>query len=153
MSNVTAVPLAPVKRSYLVWLWAAIALAVVAAFLLARQGDAALLRESRGGGVVQTASGLRYKVIAPGSGGARPTVRDVALVNYQGRLLDGATFDKSQQPTPMPVIRGRARFLRGAETDAEGLQVPLLAAPCFGLWKQGSGGRSRRTPRSCSTWS
>ncbi len=101
--SVTAVPLRPVRRSYLVWIWVAVVAAVVVAALLARQGDAALLRESRGSGVVTTASGLQYKVIEPGQGGAHPTASDVALINYTGRLIDGTVFDKSQQPTPMPL--------------------------------------------------
>ncbi|HEU0067478.1 MAG TPA: FKBP-type peptidyl-prolyl cis-trans isomerase [Sphingomonas sp.] len=103
MSTVTAVPLHPVKRGYVVWIWLAIIVAVGTALLLARQGDAALLRESRGGSVVTTPSGLKYKVISPGSGGPRPTGTDVTLVNYEGRLLDGTTFDKSERPTPMPL--------------------------------------------------
>jgi hypothetical protein len=53
-------------------------------------------------GVKTTASGLQYKVLTPGTG-AHPTDTDVALINYEGKLLDGTTFDKSQQPTPMPV--------------------------------------------------
>ena len=53
-------------------------------------------------GVKTTASGLQYKVLTPGKG-KNPTDTDVALINYEGKLLDGTTFDKSQQPTPMPV--------------------------------------------------
>ena len=107
MSTVTAVPLQPVKRGYLVWLWLGIALALVAAWALARQGDPALLREARGSGVTTTASGLQYKVLKAGpAGAAHPTPADVALVSYEGRLLDGSTFDKSQQPVPFPVAPG-----------------------------------------------
>ena len=107
MSTVTAVPLQPVKRGYLIWLWLGIALALVSAFALARQGDPALLREARGGDVVTTPSGLQYKVVKAGApGGAHPTVTDVALVSYDGKLIDGSTFDKSQQPVPFPVAPG-----------------------------------------------
>ncbi len=113
--SVTAVPIRPVRRSYLVWIWVAVAVALVVAALLARQGDAALLREARGAGVVTTASGLQYKVIEPGQGGAHPTASDVALVNYTGRLIDGTVFDASKQPTPMPlssVLPGFAEALK-----------------------------------------
>lgn len=104
MSTVTAVPLRPVKRGYLIWLWLGIALALVSAFALARQGDDFLTRNARASGVVTTASGLQYRALEPGEpGAARPTDTDVALVNYEGKLLDGTTFDRSQQPTPMPV--------------------------------------------------
>ena len=113
--SVTAVPLRPVRRSYLIWIWVAVAAAIVVAALLARQGDAALVREARGPGVVTTASGLQYKVIEPGQGGPHPTATDVALINYTGRLIDGTVFEKSQQPAPMPlsgVLPGFAEALK-----------------------------------------
>ncbi len=113
--SVTAVPLRPVRRSYLVWIWVAVAAALVLAALLARQGDPALLREARGSGIVTTASGLQYKVIEPGQGGPHPTATDVALVNYTGRLIDGTVFDASKQPAPMPlsnVLPGFAEALK-----------------------------------------
>ena len=90
MSTVTAVPLQPVKRSYLVYLWVGIALACIAAFALARQGDDFLTRNARARGVVTTPSGLQYKVLQPGAPGApKPTDADVALINYEGKLLNG----------------------------------------------------------------
>ena len=100
--SVTAVPLQPVKRSYIWLLWIGIVVAVIAAFLLALQGDNFLTRNARAPGVTVTASGLQFKTLTPGKG-AHPTDSDVALINYEGKLLDGKTFDKSQQPTPMPV--------------------------------------------------
>lgn len=107
MSSVTAVPLRPVKRGYLIWLWLGLALALISAFALARQGDDFLKRNARATGVTVTASGLQYKVVEPGAPGApKPTDRDIALVNYEGKLLDGTTFDRSQQPTPFPVAPG-----------------------------------------------
>ena len=116
MSTVAAVPLQPVKRGYLVWLWLGILLACVSAYALARQGDPALVRESRGSGVVTTASGLQYKIVKLGDrNGAHPTATDVALIQYQGRLLDGTTFDKSERPTPLPlagVVPGFAEALK-----------------------------------------
>ncbi len=107
MSTVTAVPIPPVKRSYLVYLWIAIALACMGAFALAQQGEDFLTRNARATGVTTTASGLQYKVLKAAPGDApKPTDADVALVNYEGKLLDGTTFDKSQQPTPFPVAQG-----------------------------------------------
>ena len=100
--SVTAVPLQPVKRSYIWWLWIGIAVVVIAAFVLARQGDDFMTRNGRAAGVTVTASGLQYQVLTPGKG-PHPTDSDVALINYEGKLLNGTTFDKSQQPTPMPV--------------------------------------------------
>ena len=108
MSNVTAVPIPPVKRTYLVWLWLGIIVAMVGAAALAWQAPvdqaaAFLARNRHQPGVMQTASGVEYQVLKPGTGTATPTDDDVALINYEGTLTDGTTFDKSPQPTPMPV--------------------------------------------------
>ena len=100
--SVTAVPLQPVKRSYIWLLWIGIAVAVIGAFLLARQGDDLFTRSQRAWGVKTTSSGLKYEVLKAGTG-ASPTDTDVALVQYEGRLRNGKIFDKSQQPMPMPV--------------------------------------------------
>ena len=109
MSTITAVPLQPVKRRVLVYLWAGIVIAVLGAVALAWMGPSDpvasfLAKNRRASGVVQTASGLQYMILTPGKGGAKPTDQDVALVNYEGKLTNGTTFDKSQQPTPMPVV-------------------------------------------------
>ena len=42
-----------------------------------------------------TASGLQYKVLAPGNG-ASPAATDEVQVNYKGSLLDGTVFDASE---------------------------------------------------------
>lgn len=44
--------------------------------------------------VVTTASGLQYRVLAPGAG-ASPKPTDEVTVNYTGKLLDGTEFDSS----------------------------------------------------------
>lgn len=114
MSSVTAVPIPPTKRSYLVWLWIGIAVAVAAAVALAWFGtstppirgalpnDKFLAANKGQSGVIETASGLQYEVLKAGTG-ASPTDADVALVMYKGMLRDGTQFDASQQPTPLPV--------------------------------------------------
>ncbi|MGN6817509.1 MAG: FKBP-type peptidyl-prolyl cis-trans isomerase [Sphingomonas sp.] len=110
--SVTAVPLQPVKRSYIWLLWIGIAVAVIAAFLLARQGD--FYRT--------TASGLKYHEISAGTG-EHPSDSDMALVMYEGTLPDGTVFDRSQQPTPMPVAA--ADPARGKEGVVSGFSEAL----------------------------
>ena len=105
--SITAVPLKPVKRRVLVYLWAGIAVAAVGAAALAVQTpvDPAatfLAHNAQTKGVKQTPSGLQYQVLTPGSG-APPTDQDVALVNYEGKFVDGTVFDKSQRPFPVPL--------------------------------------------------
>ena len=140
MSNVTAVPLQPVKRSYLVYLWLGVALAVILAFLLAMQGEPALSREAKGSDVVATASGLKYKVLTPGQpGGGHPTDSDVALINYEGRLLSGETFDKPQQPTPMPVSGVVPGFAEALKTMTKGEKARFWIPPALGYGAEDKG--------------
>lgn len=140
MSSVTAVPLRPVKRGYLIWLWLGLALALVSAYALARQGDDFLTRNARASGVVTTASGLQYKVLEPGqTGGARPTNSDVALVNYEGKLLDGTTFDKSQQPTPMPVSGVVPGFSEALKLMPKGSKYRIWLPPQLAYGEKGAG--------------
>jgi FKBP-type peptidyl-prolyl cis-trans isomerase FkpA len=119
MSSVTAVPIAPVKRGYLVWLWLGIALALVAAVALAAQGTR----------YTTTPSGLRYQVLKPGTGDARPTDTDLTLVNYTGRLTDGTVFDQSRQPTPMPVSGVVPGFSEGLKLMTKGSRYRFWLPP------------------------
>ena len=123
MSSVTAVPLQPVKRGYLVWLWLGIALAVIAAAALAWTGST---------GIQAAPSGLRYKVLQPGKGGPHPSDTDIALVNYTGKLLDGTVFDKSAQPVPMPVAAVVPGFSEGLKLMPKGAKYRLWVPPQLG---------------------
>jgi FKBP-type peptidyl-prolyl cis-trans isomerase FkpA len=136
--SVTAVPLQPVKRSYIWLLWIGIAVAVIGAFLLARQGDDFLARNARASGVTTTASGLQYKVIAPGKG-PHPTDADVALINYEGKLLDGKTFDKSQQPTPMPIKGVVPGFSEALKLMSKGAKYRVWIPAKLGYGEKGAG--------------
>ncbi len=107
MSTVTAVPILPIKRGYLVWLWVGIVAVILAAAALARAAPidpaaAFLAGNRRAAGVVETPSGLQYKVMQVGTG-TPPTDSDVALVMYDGTLVDGTRFDKSVQPLVAPL--------------------------------------------------
>ena len=58
-------------------------------------------------GVTTTESGLQYKVLTPADGRKYDAEKDgeraEAYVTYEGRLLDGTVFDKSDNPIPMPI--------------------------------------------------
>jgi peptidylprolyl isomerase len=54
----------------------------------------------------KTASGLAYKVITPGNGGAKPTADATVTVHYSGWTTDGKMFDSSVmrgEPTSFPL--------------------------------------------------
>jgi hypothetical protein len=120
--SVTAVPIIPVKRGYLVYLWIGVALALIGAAALAAVGI----------GSHQTPSGLSYQILRNGKGTAHPTDTDIALVNYEGRLTDGTVFDKSQQPTPMPVSGVVKGFGEGLKLMTKGARYRLRIPPALG---------------------
>ena len=68
-------------------------------------GEAFLAENAKQEGVVETESGLQYKIIEPGQGDS-PGPADVATVHYRGTLIDGTQFDSSYdrgQPASFPV--------------------------------------------------
>jgi hypothetical protein len=139
MSSVTAVPLQPVKRRVLVYLWIGIALAVLGAVWLALHGTAEVVavkgsnaqflawNRSRAG-VVETKSGLQYQVIVPGEGPS-PTDTDVALISYTGKLRDGTVFEQTPQPTPLPVARSVPGFSEGLKLMRKGAKYRFWLKP------------------------
>lgn len=118
MSEVTAVPLRPIRKGALVTLWTAVgALVLIGAgvawfgtrgAVMAAMSPADFLAGNAGqAGVMTTPSGLQWKVLEPGRG-PKPTAADTALVEYDGRLAStGKTFDSTAEhgggPAPMPV--------------------------------------------------
>lgn len=92
-------------------------------------------------GVVTTASGLQYKVIAQGSG-KQPTSNSRVTVHYTGQLIDGYIFDSSVkrgQPATFSVngvIRGWTEALQlMKEGDKWMVYVPYE----LGYGERGSG--------------
>ena len=144
MSSITAVPLQPVKRSVLVYIWVGVAIAVLGAFALALMGPVdpalAFLAKNRATpGVIQTASGLQYQILSPGKGGATPTDSDVALINYEGKLTDGTTFDKSQQPTPMPLKNVVPGFSEALKLMPKGSKYRFWLKPSLAYGEKANG--------------
>jgi FKBP-type peptidyl-prolyl cis-trans isomerase FklB len=55
-----------------------------------------LAKNAKSAGVTTTASGLQYKILAPGdAASASPKPTDQVTVQYRGRLLNGTEFDSS----------------------------------------------------------
>lgn len=147
MSNVTAVPIKPIKRSIVLWIVAGVLLAVAAGGWLAVRGTAQVVAE-RGdnaaflawnktrAGVVETASGLQYEVLKKGEGTATPTDTDVALMTYKGSLRDGTVFDQSQRPTPMPVNGSIKGFSEALKLMPKGALYRLWIKPELGYGEQ-----------------
>jgi FKBP-type peptidyl-prolyl cis-trans isomerase FkpA len=90
-------------------------------------------------GVVETPSGLQYKVIAPGDGGVRPSNSDVVLITYKGMLTDGTTFDEATQPTPMPVAEVVPGFAEGLKLMPRGATYRFWIKPELGYGETATG--------------
>jgi len=58
------------------------------------KGKAFLAENRKKEGVIETASGLQYRVIADGAG-KTPKATDLVETHYEGKTVDGAVFDSS----------------------------------------------------------
>lgn len=145
--SITAVPIPPTKRGTLTLLWLGIALAVVLAGLLAFYGTARAVADKGDNaaflgynktqaGVIETESGLQYRVIKEGTGDLQPTDTDVALINYTGSLRDGSVFDASKQPTPLPVAGVVKGFSEALKTMKKGGKMRAWIKPELGYGEQ-----------------
>lgn len=143
MSNVTAVPIQPIKRSIVVWIVLGVIAAAALGLWLAFAGTGRVIADkgtneqflaynARQSGVVTTKSGLQYKELEKGEGNAKPTDADVTLVEYTGKLRDGREFDASQRPTPMPVAGVVPGFSEGLKVMTKGSKYRFWIKPELG---------------------
>lgn len=77
-------------------------------------------------GVTKTESGLQYRVLTKGEGRTYDAEADgadaLASVTYEGKKIDGTTFDKAEQPIPMPinqVVPGFSEALKAMPIGSE----------------------------------
>ncbi len=85
-------------------------------------GAAFLVANAKKEGVMETASGLQYKVLTEGTGKS-PKATDVVEVNYEGKLIDGTVFDSSYErgePVEFPLNQVIAGWTEGVQLMKEG---------------------------------
>lgn len=93
-------------------------------------------------GVVETASGLQYKVIEEGDG-EKPSPSDQVKCHYHGTLIDGTVFDSSVQrgePAVFPVngvIRG---WVEALQMMSIGSKWRLFVPSDLAYGERGAGG-------------
>jgi FKBP-type peptidyl-prolyl cis-trans isomerase FkpA len=97
--SATQVPLRPLKRGSMAKLWLGLAVLIAAAAILAWTGAGALRGET-------TATGVQIRVIKEGKGDPIKAV-DGAIIDYEGRLLDGTVFDSTKGRGPAGMIPGQ----------------------------------------------
>jgi peptidylprolyl isomerase len=86
-------------------------------------------------------SGLRYIVLAPGSGEEAHDGMTVS-VHYTGYLMDGTKFDSSlDRGKPIEFILGSGRVIKGWEEGLTGMQInekrKLIVPPHLGYGERG----------------
>ncbi|NNC71970.1 MAG: FKBP-type peptidyl-prolyl cis-trans isomerase [Sphingomonadaceae bacterium] len=106
--SVTAVPLRPIQKGTLTKLWIGVAIVLLAACVFAWFSTARAVAINGGpeafmtwngsrSGVTTTDTGLQYEILEAGDGDGSPSLGDAALVNYEGRLIDGSIFDANDR--------------------------------------------------------
>ena len=105
----------------------------------AAAGAAYLADNAQREGVKTTASGLQYKVNAPGAG-RTPTVNDTVTVHYRGTLVDGTEFDSSYkrgEPATFPVGGVIAGWTEALQLMKEGAKYQLVIPPALAYGDRG----------------
>lgn len=90
----------------------------------AEAGQQFLVENAKKEGVTTTASGLQYKVLKAGNGGAKPTASNTVTVHYEGRLLNGKVFDSSYKRGEK-ISFGLGQVIKGW---TEGVQLMEIGA-------------------------
>ena len=142
--SVTTVPLPPIERRVVGGLWLGLALLALIGIAAAWYSTgrvqlppkAFLARNAKQPGVVAMPSGLQYQVLRLGTG-VRPTVSDITLVNYVGKLADGTIFDQGHMAA-FAVARTVPGFGEALTLMPVGSKYRFWIPPALG-YPQGSG--------------
>lgn len=76
-----------------------------------KAGEAFLAENKKKEGIVETDSGLQYKIIKEGEGN-KPSASDNVEVHYHGMLIDGTVFDSSVDRGE-PIVLGVGNVIKG----------------------------------------
>jgi FKBP-type peptidyl-prolyl cis-trans isomerase FklB len=94
-------------------------------------------------GVVETASGLLYKVEKSGpASGPQPTEASMVRVHYEGTLPDGTVFDSSYargEPAEFPAGRLIPAWVEALQLMRPGDQWMIYVKPELGYGEMGAG--------------
>lgn len=108
---------------------------------LAAEGKAFLAENAKKPGVQTTESGLQYEVLEEGEG-APPKPDDRVSVHYEGKLLDGTTFDSSLargEPATFALDQVVPGWQEGLQLMSPGSRYRLWIPSELGYGEQGNG--------------
>ncbi len=106
------------------------------------EGQAFLVENAKQEGVIQTQSGLQYKVLEEGTGTVKPTANSHVKVHYHGTLIDGTVFDSSVdrgEPISFPLNRVIQGWQEGLQYMVEGQKIRLFVPSPMGYGTKGTG--------------
>jgi len=108
-----------------------------------KKGEAFLKENAAKEGVKTTESGLQYKVIKAGEGRKYNEKKDgknaVCSVTYEGRLIDGTIFDKTDTPIDMPINRVVPGFSEALKLMPIGSEWEVVIPASLGYGEEGPG--------------
>lgn len=109
--------------------------------LQAQQDDAAIVKflADKNITAVKHSSGLYYQIIVPGTGTFQYKASSGVTVNYTGRLLTGAVFDKSVSPFYLPLGQFIIGWQIGVPLIQKGGKIRLFIPSEYAYGHQGQG--------------
>jgi len=99
-----------------------------------------LVENSKKSGVITTSSGLQYEVLNEGTG-KKPSASDIVRVHYEGRLIDGITFDSSygSDPVEFPLDAVIPGWTEGLQLMKVGSKYRLFIPSELGYGERAAG--------------
>ncbi|PQM27967.1 peptidylprolyl isomerase [Sphingopyxis lindanitolerans] len=119
--SVTTVPLRPVSKGGLWLMWIGLIALLVAGAAFAFTGT----------------SKIGFETVKAGTG-ASPTMGDVVLVKYEGKLDDGTVFDANEQ-APMQVSQVVPGFAEALTRMQKGGKYKIVIPPALGYGAHANG--------------
>ena len=92
--------------------------------------------------IIETASGLQYRILKEGTGKSPDSSADQVRVHYEGKLVDGTIFDSSYkkgEPLVIRLNRVVKGWTEGVQLMKEGSEFEFFIPPSLGYGERGSG--------------
>ena len=108
-----------------------------------------LAQNKKKSGVIETASGLQYKIVEEGTGIKASSERDTVVVRYKGTLPDGSVFDETPEgadPVSMQLNRVIRGWTEGLQLVGEGGKITLVIPSELAYGQNGTRGIEPCTP-------